>query len=292
MNKQNPSKKTERTALGKGLQALIKPRDTTSAETIDRIPVNSISPNPRQPRRRFNENELRELTESLAEHGLLQPIIVTRGSDGGFLLVAGERRLIAAKAAGWPDIPAIVKDYDELKSLQMALVENIQREDLNDIELANAYRELAEIHGLTQTQIAKMVGKSRPAVTNTLRLLELPELIQDGIVEGKISAGHARALLALSGERREKLFHRIVDRGLSVREVERLASKPAPEAEPAKTPEPAADVEPDLDALARGLEDRFHRRVRIIRGKDGGRLIFQFRDDDDLNILLTRLAKA
>ena len=291
MNKQNPSRKTEKTALGKGLQALIKQRDTTSSETIERIPVNSISPNPRQPRRRFNENELRELTESLAEHGLLQPIIVTRASNRGYLLVAGERRLIAAKAAGWPDIPAIIKDYDELKSLQMGLVENIQREDLNEIELANAYRELAELHGLTQAEIAKMVGKSRPAVTNTLRLLELPELIQDGIIEGKISAGHARALLALSGERRDRLFQRIVDKGLSVRDVERLASKKVNEPDPEAEKElPAA--EPDIEALARGLEDRFHRRVKIIRGKDGGRLIFQFHDDDDLNLLLTRLAKV
>ena len=292
MNRQNLSKKTEKSALGKGLQALIKTRDTTPSEAIERIPVNSISPNPQQPRRRFNENELRELTESLTEHGLLQPIIVTKGCDGGYLLVAGERRLIAAKAAGWADIPALVRDYDELKCLQMALVENIQREDLNEIELANAYRELSETHGLTQAEIAKLVGKSRPAVTNTLRLLELPELIQDGIIEGKISPGHARALLGLVGERRDKLFHRIVDKGLSVRDAERLANRNIPEPPPEAEISPQPPAEPDTEALARGLEDRFHRRVNIVRGKDAGKLIFHFRDDDDLNNLLTRLAKA
>jgi ParB family chromosome partitioning protein len=288
-NKNNPSKRTEKSALGKGLQALIKQQDRSIAESIENIPLNSIAPNPRQPRRRFDENELRELTESIAEHGLLQPIIVTRTSDGGYRLVAGERRLIAAKAAGWVEIPAVIRDYDELKSLQMALVENIQRENLNDIELANAYRELAEMHGLTQVEIAKLVGKSRPSIANTLRLLELPELIQNGIIEGKISAGHARALLAIAGDNREKIFNRVLKRGLSVRETERLAAKAASEAQQ-KPPEPTNDA--DLETLARGLEDRFHRRVKIIRDKKGGRVIFTFHDDDDLNSLLTRLSKS
>lgn len=288
--KHNPAKKTEKTALGKGLAALIKPRETGLEESIQRVPVNAIAPNPHQPRRRFDEGELRSLTESLAEHGLLQPIIVTRTSDGGYRLVAGERRLIAAKAAGWADIPAVVKDYDELKSLQIALIENIQRENLNDIELANAYKELSEIHGLTQAEISRLVGKSRSAVANTLRLLELPDLIQDAIIEGKISAGHARALLTIGGDAREKIYLRVVDKGLSVREVERLVSKAASEAD--KEPEPAKPADADVEALARGLEDRFHRRVNILRGEKGGKLIFHFSDDDDLNALLSRLSKA
>lgn len=287
-SRQHTGKKTERSALGKGLQALIGAKDIDPADRIEHIQVNLIVPNPRQPRRRFDERELRDLTESLIMHGMLQPIIITKATGGVFTLVAGERRLIAAKAAGWTEIPAIIRDYNELKSLQMALVENIQREDLNDIELAYAYRELGEIHGLTQGDVAKMVGKSRSTIANTLRLLELPEMIQEGIIYGKISAGHARALLALAEGRRERVFNRIINRGLSVREVEKIASKEA------KTPVIKGDTDisgSDLETLARGLEDKFHLRVKIIRGPKGGRVIFHFRDDEDLNNLLSHLAK-
>ncbi len=289
-NRETPAKKPERTALGKGLQALIRPRDTSLEEAIQRIPVNAINPNPNQPRRRFDENELRALTESLSEHGLLQPIIVTRTGDGGFTLVAGERRLIAAKAAGWADIPAVVKDYNQLKSLQIALIENIQRENLNDIELANAYKELSEVHGLTQAEISRLVGKSRSAVANTLRLLELPGLIQEAVIEGKISSGHARALLTVSGDHREKILNRILDKGLSVRDVEKLVNKITTDI--GKEPVPAESADPGIETLARGLEDRFHRRINIIRTGNGGRIVFHFADDDDLNTLLTRLSKA
>ncbi len=287
-SKQQLGKKPERAALGKGLQALIGPHDVTPGERIERIPVKSILPNPRQPRRKFDENELRDLAESLAQHGLLQPIIVTRNADNSCTLVAGERRLIAAKAAGWNEIPALVRDYDELKSLQMALVENIQREDLNDMELAEAYRDLAEIHGFTQAEISRMVGKSRSAVTNTLRLLELPELIQNGIIEGKISAGHARALLSMSVERRDKIYEKILKRGLSVRDVERIAVKMAKEDD---CLDDHKTVDIDLETLARGLEDRLHRRVSIVKSRKGGRVLIHFKDDDDLNNLLTRLSK-
>jgi len=280
-------KKTEKTALGKGLQALIGTHDIDPADRIEHIPVNSIIPNPRQPRRKFDEKDLRDLTESLTLHGILQPIILTRTVGGVYTLVAGERRLIAAKAAGWTEIPAIIRDYDALKSLQMALVENIQREDLNDIELAYAYKELGENHGLTQGEVARMVGKSRSTIANTLRLLELPDMIQEGIIEGKISAGHARALLAIAEVRRDKVFNKILDRGLSVREVERIASKDAKEIPQKPDTEPLST---DLDTLARGLEDRFQRKVNIVRGPKGGKVILHFRDDDDLNNLLSRLA--
>jgi ParB family chromosome partitioning protein len=289
-SKQQAGKRTDKSALGKGLKALIGPKDIDPADRIERIPVDAIRPNPKQPRRRFDEAELRDLTESLQMHGLLQPVTVTRNDDASFTLVAGERRLIAAKAAGWSEIPALVKDYDELKSLQMSLVENIQRENLNEIELAYAYLELAEMHGMTQAEIAKMVGKSRPTIANTLRLLELPDLIKEGIIMGKISAGHARALLAVSETRRENVFQKIIDRGLSVRQVERIASK---DAKTAAAKAPDAVSEKDLEMLARGLEDRFHRRVHIIRGAaKGGRVIIHFRDDADLNDLLSRLAQA
>ena len=161
---------------------------------------------------------------------------------------------------------------------------------MNDIELANAYKELSELHGLTQAEIAKLVGKSRPAIANTLRLLELPEMIQEGVIEGKISAGHARALLMVAGNKQDKIYDRILKRGLSVREAERLAGRAASEIE--EKPAAETSVDTDLEALARALEDRFHRRVRIIRDRKGGRLIFQFSGDDDLNTLLTRLSKA
>jgi ParB family chromosome partitioning protein len=287
-SKQQTGKKSERAALGKGLQALIGTRDLAPGERIERIPVKSIIPNPRQPRRNFGENELRDLTESLSQHGLLQPIIVTRNADDTFTLVAGERRLIASKAAGWSEIPALIRDYDELKSLQMALVENIQRENLNDIELAYAYRDLAETHGFTQAEISRMVGKSRPTVANTLRLLELPDIIQNGIIARRISAGHARALLGLSVESREKIFEKILKRGLSVRDVERIAVKIAREDENLEA-QKAIDI--DLETLARGLEDRLHRRVNIVKSRKGGRVIISFKDDEDLNNLLTRLSK-
>jgi ParB family chromosome partitioning protein len=288
-SRQQTGKRPDKPALGKGLKALIGPKEIDPADRIERIPVKSIVPNPRQPRRRFDERELRDLTESLAIHGLLQPITVTRNVDDTFTLVAGERRLIAAKAAGWNEIPAIIKDYDELKSLQMSLVENIQRENLNEIELAHAYRELSDLHGLTQAEIAKLVGKSRPTIANTLRLLELPIMIQEGIIEKKISPGHARALLAFAGDNREKIFNKILKRGLSVREVERIAAKLAKDTDVEKQD---ITTDKDLQELARGLEDRFHRRVHIIRGAKGGRIIFHFRDDEDLNNLLNELAKT
>jgi len=215
----------QKKALGRGLSALL-PQKTEPAVALAQIPLDRIALNPYQPRKAFDEKAIDELTRSVREHGIVQPVVVSRTSDNRFRLIAGERRFRAAQRAGLPSVPAVIKDLlQESDALQIALIENIQREDLNPIEEANAYHQLHDDFGLTQEEISKRVGKERSTVANFLRLLKLPEPVKKLLASGELSMGHARALLSLdSPKKQEQLAGRIVRSSLNVRQAEVLAS--------------------------------------------------------------------
>jgi ParB family chromosome partitioning protein len=274
------SRSSER-GLGRGLDALI-PRATIG---LREVPVGDIRPNPWQPRTHFDEEDLQELAQSIREHGVLQPVLVSQQPDGSFQLITGERRWRAVQLAGMPTVPAMVKEATPQASLEMALVENIQRRDLNPLEEAHAYRQLLDEHGLTQDKLAQRIGKSRVAVTNTLRLLHLPEEVRQALADGSITEGHARAILMCTGDaQRLRLLRQVLDQKLSVRETEALArdmnAAPAPtaEAESAATEAPDPDVERLEDAFRQALGTR----VRLYRGRHGGRLVIHFFSDEEL----------
>jgi len=295
-------------ALGKGLKALIPesaettltgqptPRPTQPGTWVSRIPVTGIRPNPHQPRRAFPEAELEELAASIREHGVLQPLLV-RPVDGGYEIVSGERRLRAAKMAGLSEVPAILVDPDDRAgSLTIALVENVQREDLTCIDLARAYKRLQDEFGRTQEEIAAVVGKSRPHVANTLRLLELSDPIKDALQEGIITAGHARALMMAPVEARKLIFRRMVSEGISVRQAEKVArdaSKPASETEKKsrrRADEDNSEQAAMLRVMAKAVETALGRKCVIERGRRGaGRLVLDFYDDRDLERLVEKL---
>ncbi len=224
-------------SLGKGLGALIAatgPRkkitfntgDVSAPQKVWVVPLSEITPSPHQPRRVFNDAEISELASSIKEHGILQPLLVAEKPDGGYELIAGERRLRAAKAAGLSTVPVLVKELPEQQKLEVALIENIQRSDLNPIEEAFAYKRLIEEFGLTQQNVSEKVGKSRPAVANTIRLLELPPEIKSALIEGKINTGQARALLGITGAKQQlDLLASMLGKKITVRELERAGSQ-------------------------------------------------------------------
>lgn len=278
-----------RSGLGRGLGALI-PRSQSGVQELE---VDRIAPNPQQPRLQVDENALAELAASIRQHGVLQPIVVTRleGEADGYILIAGERRWRAARMAGLRTIPAIVKEAAPPQRLELALVENIQREDLTPLELAAAYRALIDEHGLTQEQIAQRLGKSRVAVTNTLRLLQLPRAAREALAAGRITEGHARALLGMPNEAALLAgLREVIEHGLTVRQTEELvrrASAPPPEDNaPVATPDAAAAA-PRQDAELAYLEEQLRQalgtRVQIVRSRRGGRLIIHFYSDDELD---------
>lgn len=295
-----------RRGLGRGLGALIVNTDperdaersqaVLGAGGVERIPLAAISPNPQQPRSRFDEGALAELAASIREHGIIQPLIVTQDPDrdGRYWLIAGERRLRAAQLAELDDAPCIVRDATTQQLLELALVENVQRADLNPLEEAAAYQMLAERFALNQEAIAQRVGRSRSAVANTLRLLNLPAGLQEALLAERISAGHARALLALPDEAlMNEALERIVDRDLSVRQTEdlvKLMTKRAldPESEAEPEPEP---VDPHVQRLEDRFRDALGTRVNLNRNRDGsGRLVVHFYNDEDLEGLLHTIA--
>jgi ParB family chromosome partitioning protein len=262
--------------LGRGLGALI-PRTTIG---LREVPTESIRPNPWQPRTHFDEQELEELAQSIREHGVLQPVLVSQQPDGSFQLITGERRWRAVQLAGLATLPAMVKEATPQASLEMALVENIQRRDLNPLEEAHAYRQLLDEHGLTQEQLAQRIGKSRVAVTNTLRLLHLPDEVRQALANGAISEGHARAILMANGEMHKvRLLARVLQDRLSVRDTEALAREMnASRQNVAQTAVPDPDVERMEDAFRQALGTR----VRLFRGRHGGRLVIHFFSDQEL----------
>ena len=287
----------KRRALGKGLGALIREAPSAVASSAERrVPIAEIRPNPRQPRRYFDEERIAELAESIRHQGILQPLVVRKVEDG-YELIIGERRFRAAQRASLERVPVIVKDVSNAESLEMALVENIQREELTPIEEALAYRQLMEEFHLTQEEVATRVGKSRPVVTNLLRILNLPEEIKEEVDRGAISVGHARALLVLdTPEQQQEMARTIMRQGLSVRETETLVSrKPQPTTHVAASAAPAAQSQSltDVRIHVSALEDELMRslgtKVRLLPKKKGGRIEIEYYSNEELEGLVRRL---
>ena len=273
--------------LGRGLGALI-PR---AAVGLRDIPVDSILPNPLQPRTHFDEQELEDLAQSIREHGLLQPVLVSQRRDGTFQLITGERRWRAAQLAGMPSVPAMVKEATPQASLEMALVENIQRRDLNPLEEAHAFRQLIDEHGLTQEKLGQRIGKSRVAVTNTLRLLQLPEPVREALASGSITEGHARAILMANGEtQRLLLLERVLAGYLSVRDTEALAREMNTPS--ARTHAAEAVTDPDVERLEDAFRQALGTRVRLLKGRRGGRLVIHFFSDDELQGIYEAIVRS
>jgi ParB family chromosome partitioning protein len=255
------------------------------------LPVHSIRPNPRQPRTVFDEDALDELVGSIREIGVLQPVVVRSAGDG-YELIMGERRWRATQAAGLDTIPAIIRDTEDSDLLRDALLENLHRSQLNPLEEAAAYQQLLDDFGCTHEQLATRIHRSRPQISNTLRLLKLPPLVQRRVAAGVLSAGHARALLGLNdGAAIERLAQRIVSEGLSVRAVEEIVSLGVDDAAPVRRARPRAGERNEaLDSLAARLSDRFETRVKVSLGKSRGRLTVEFASVQDLNRILESLA--
>lgn len=285
------TKRTRPGGLGRGLNALLgdiareAPVNAGESATpgVRMLPVESLSPHPDQPRRHFDEALLDELAGSIASRGLIQPIVV-RPHGHGYQIVAGERRWRAAQRAHLHEVPVVVRDFDDAETLEIALVENIQREDLNAIEEAQAYQRLAGEYGHTQDALARIVHKSRSHVANLLRLLELPAPVQQFVVDGKLSMGHARALLGARDI--ESLADRVIERNLSVRDTERLArdAKPSRDRD-GRRPAPDADIA----ALERQLADLLGLSVRIAHAAKGGTLTLHYSNLDQLDMVCQRL---
>jgi ParB family transcriptional regulator, chromosome partitioning protein len=275
--------------LGRGLAALIPQRQDSRA-TLE-LPISAIARNPYQPRQHLEPDGLRELAASIAEHGVLQPILVTEAADG-YRLIAGERRLRAAEMAGLERIPAVVRSVQEDAQLALALIENLQRADLNPVEEARAFKRLIDEFGLTQEEVAHRVGRSRSAVANTVRLLDLAPSVLAAVESGALSEGHGRALAGLADhERQHEVARVVVGRGLSVRQTEelvrRLREDPGEGARP-----PAEDRQPqsaELERLEAGLRSALGTKVSVTSGRRGGRITIEYYDDDDLNRIYDRL---
>jgi len=289
-----------RRALGKGLGALIgEGREALAPEgggRLRELALDDIAVNPRQPRREFDQQELEELAASIRSLGMVQPVVVRplagdAGQGPRFELIAGERRLRAARLAGLERVPALVRPADELAALEIALAENVAREDLNPIEEAQAYAALVDEFGLTHERVAELVGRSRAAVTNLLRLLDLPDEVQAMIERGELSEGHGRALLALPdhGDRR-RVAAAVVREGLTVRQTEALVRRLAARGDEGRDRRPAA-ADPDLDALTDELYGLLQAPVRIRSGRRGGAIQIRFRDRADLERLLGLLRR-
>lgn len=275
--------------LGRGLGALLNDySENDAAQAVTTLPLQRIEPNPNQPRKRFDEVELQALADSIAQHGLLQPLAVRDMGNGYYQIIAGERRWRACRLAGLSEVPVTVVEADDRTVMELALVENLQREDLNPMEEAEGYRVLLEDYGLTQEQAAQQVGKSRSAVANALRLLTLSDEVRALVENGELTAGHARALLTLPNGRLQKAAaQKILALRLSVRQAEAMCKRMAAEEKPKEEPEPLA-----VDYVAeceKHLTRRLGRRVHIVNGKRKGRVELDFYGDDDLQKLYEAL---
>ena len=278
----SPKKK----ALGRGLGSLIQEAQSEAGSNAEReslVAIDKVKPNPNQPRTHFNETELRELSESIKAHGVLQPLLVREQGDG-FEIIAGERRYQAAKLAGLTEVPVTIKEADDQAVLEMALIENLQRSDLNPIEEAKGYKQLIKTSGMTQEALSKAVSKSRSTITNSLRLLDLPQQVQDLLYNGKLTAGHARAILAVPYEEaRIKLAEKVVAEGLSVRATEKLAPLFSV-GDAQKAPRPV--IPQSFKKAARVLRQAFNTNVKVksLRGKN--KIEIEFKDEEDLARIL------
>ncbi|HXG39358.1 MAG TPA: ParB/RepB/Spo0J family partition protein [Candidatus Limnocylindrales bacterium] len=279
-----------RGALGRGLASLIPQRPPDGSGPVE-LPLARLETNPRQPRRRIDEAALETLAASIREHGVIQPILVTQTFDG-YRVVAGERRVRAARLAGLERIPAVVRQLADREQLEVALVENVQRADLDPIEEANAYRQLIDEFGLSQEEVAARVGRARSTVANTLRLLELPPAVQAAVADGRITEGHARAMAGLDEDRQLRLVELVATRGLSVRQVEELARRLRDRpAESAPTPDGATPglPAPEVDRIEEELRRALGTKVTLARTRRGGRIVIEFYSDEELGRLYDRL---
>lgn len=274
--------------LGKGLNAIFIENDSEDNNGSVTLKISEIEPNRSQPRKEFDEKALSELAESISKHGLLQPLLVRPLPLGGYQIVAGERRYRACRMAGITEVPVIIRELGDTETMEIALIENLQREDLTPIEEALGYQVLIYEHGFSQEEVAQSVGKSRPAIANSLRLLKLPQSILDLVSDGKISAGHARALLTLEDEKlMQELAEEIIKKDLSVRQVEKICKqKPKPEKEEVLEKKPSFYSMVEL-----ALNESLGRKIKVSKnkGKQGGILQIEFYSDEELTELSNKL---
>ncbi|PWH17321.1 MAG: stage 0 sporulation protein J [Ardenticatenia bacterium] len=277
-----------RSVLGRGLEALIASSEPSSAArsaAVVDIPLDQLQPNPMQPRHDMRPEELEELAASIRAHGVIQPLVVTR-TDQGYQIITGERRWRAAQLAGLESVPAIIKETTPREMLELALVENIQRADLNPLEEASAYQQLMDEFGLTQEEVAVQVGKSRVAVANTVRLLKLPDEVKEALTAGAISAGHARALLALpTVEQQLRALEAIRRGGLTVRQTEALVRALQAQPDEEATASGERHLSPQDRYVVERFEGRLGTRVELVRSKRGGRLVIHFYSDEELQAI-------
>lgn len=277
----------ERTqGLGRGLAALIPQRAPALPVTVD-VPITRVRPNPLQPRKRFDPDGLASLAASITEHGVIQPIVVTETIDG-YQLVAGERRLRAAQAAGLDRIPAVVRQLADREQLEVALVENLQREDLDPLETADAYRQLIEEFGFSQDDLAARVGRARSTVANTLRLLDLAPGVQAAVADGHLSEGHGRALGGLPPELQDRVLDSVIGQELSVRQTEELVRR-LREPKPDASGPPGRRSDPDLERVEEDLRRSLGTKVSLARSRRGGRIVIEYYSEEELGRLYERL---
>lgn len=277
----------KKSGLGRGFDAIFADNsveDISTGNSTTKVKLLDIEPNREQPRKQFDEEALSELSDSIAQHGVLQPLLVRPMPDGGYQLVAGERRWRASRMAGLTEVPVVIRDLTDAQVAELALVENLQRENLNPLEEANGYKELSDKFGYTQEKISEIVGKSRPSIANALRLLNLPENVQTMVSDGSISMGHARAILSLEDDKmKNDLAKLVIANDLSVRETERIARNMVKEAPKAKK---AKKRNPYYDEAELALSEVLGRSVKITKSSKKGALEIEFFDDEDLKKLL------
>ena len=277
--------------LGRGLGALLGDfaEETTEQSAYRLLPIYKVEPNPDQPRQDFDEEELQALSESISIHGVIQPLTVRELSSGYYQIIAGERRWRAARQAGLSEVPAVVIEADDKKAMELALIENLQRQDLNPVEEALGYQSLMSDYGLTQEETASRVGKSRPAVANALRLLNLSPEVLEKVRSGELSAGHARAILSLKSEKQQiDAMKKILALALSVRQAETLCKNMLKEPKPEKEVTLAVNYVAECE---KSLSKHLGRGVKIVNGKRKGRFDLEFYGQDDLQVLLDALMK-
>lgn len=278
----------KRTGLGKGLDALIPGGKISGGEAggVAQVSIDSIQRNPRQPRETFDSTELENLAASIREHGVIQPLIVSPGRGGMYTLIAGERRLQASRKAGLKTVPVVVRTATDQQLLELALIENVQRADLNPIEEAEAYQNLAKEFKMSHETIASRVGKSRVAVTNTLRLLDASVAVKQALVDGRISEGHARAMLSLSAKAQEHMLNQIINLDLSVRSTEMLARKLSGQRPVVKK---KSSRSPNVNDVEKKLQSSLGTKVALKHGKRGGTVTIYYYSDEELDSLLEKL---
>lgn len=279
----------KKSGLGKGLGALMLENNTDSMVSTSTLNINEITPNKEQPRKTFDETALEELADSIRQHGVLQPLLVRPLASGGYQLVAGERRWRASRLAELKEVPVIIKELSDTEAMEIAIIENLQREDLNPIEEAEGLQALIDKCGYTQEQVATSVGKSRPAITNALRLLKLPEEVRDMAKDGTISAGHARALLAFDNQPMMiECANQIVSKKLTVRDVEKMAKRPASSSTKTKTSQRRDSF---YDEVELSLTEALGTKVKVYNGRNKGTLEIEFYTIDDLKNIANAIAK-